>query len=109
MQSKFRIQDELDAIKRSESFKSGTYSIELVNDSLYEWNVYLRSIDVDSQLYKDLMKWKDQTGQDNIHLSIRFSKKFPLEPPLVRVVSPVIRGMLNDRLHHFKNKIINEK
>lgn len=93
MQSKFRIQDELEAIKRSASFKSGAYSIELVNDSVYEWNVFLRSVDPDSELYKDLLQWKEQSGQNYIHLNIQFSKNFPTEPPFVRIISPVIRGM----------------
>lgn len=84
---------ELRDIYRSESFKSNMYSIELVNDSIYEWNVRLRSVDPDSPLYNDLVQLKEKEGKDSILLNIMFKETYPFEPPFVRVVYPIISGM----------------
>ncbi|KZS01471.1 Ubiquitin-conjugating enzyme E2 Q2 [Daphnia magna] len=65
------------------------YSVELVNDSLYEWNVRLLSVDPDSPLHSDLQLLKDKDGRDHILLNL---ESFPFEPPFVRVVHPVIQG-----------------
>lgn len=81
---------ELRDIYRSEAFKSNMFSVELVNDSIYDWNVKLRHIDPDSELYKDLQKFHEKTGQDCIILNFKFKESYPFEAPFVRVVSPVI-------------------
>jgi len=51
---------------------TGIYSIELVNDSLYEWNVKLKGVDKDSLLYADLVALKEREGKDYILLNILF-------------------------------------
>lgn len=51
---------------------SGVYSVELVNDSLYEWNVKLLIVDSDSPLHSDLMQLKEQDGTDYILLNFHF-------------------------------------
>lgn len=71
---------------------TGVYSIELVGDSLYEWNVRLTGVDMDSQLYKDLMLLKEKEGKDSILLNMTFKDTFPFTPPFVRVVDPIISG-----------------
>lgn len=83
---------ELRDIYRSESFKNEMYSIELVNDSIYEWNIRLRSVDPDSPLYNDLVLLKEKEGKDSILLNIIFKETYPFEPPFVRVVHPIISG-----------------
>lgn len=50
----------------------GVYSVELVNDSLYEWNVRLLSVDPDSPLHGDLQLLKDKDGRDHILLNLVF-------------------------------------
>lgn len=50
----------------------GMYSIDLVNDSLYEWNVRLMSVDPDSPLHNDLILLKEREGKDSILLSMLF-------------------------------------
>lgn len=77
---------------RSKLYKNKEYSIELVNESLYDWNVVVRSIDKDSQLYKDLQQLKEKEGIDGILFNFKFSANYPFEAPFVRVVYPVIRG-----------------
>ncbi|XP_055309791.1 ubiquitin-conjugating enzyme E2 Q2-like isoform X2 [Sitodiplosis mosellana] len=90
LQATDRLMKELRDIYRSESFKSNMYSVDLVNDSIYEWNVKLRHLDPDSPLYKDLQQFHETTGQDCIILNFKFKETYPFEAPFVRVVSPVI-------------------
>ena len=83
---------ELRDIYRSPSFKSGAYQVELVNDSLYEWNVKIMRVDPDSPLAEDLKKLKEREGKDHILLSFTFKDTFPFDPPFVRMVHPVLHG-----------------
>lgn len=83
---------ELRDIYRSETFKNKMYQIELVNDSLYEWNVRLMSVDPDSPLSHDLAVLKEKEGKDSILLNMLFKDTYPFEPPFVRVVHPIISG-----------------
>lgn len=92
LQATDRLMKELRDIYRSHSFKSNMYSIELVNDSLYEWNIRLRSVDPDSPLHNDLLMLKEKEGKDSILLNIIFKETYPFEPPFVRVVYPIISG-----------------
>ena len=50
----------------------GMYSIELVNDSLYEWNIKLMCVDPDSPLHNDLVLLKEKEGKDSILLNMLF-------------------------------------
>lgn len=84
---------ELRDIYRSDSFKRNIYSIELVNDSIYEWNIRLMSVDPDSPLHNDLLMLKEKEGKDSILLNIIFKETYPFEPPFVRVVHPIISGL----------------
>ncbi|XP_010145486.1 PREDICTED: ubiquitin-conjugating enzyme E2 Q2-like [Eurypyga helias] len=70
----------------------GIYSVELVNDSLYEWHVKLLKVDPDSPLHSDLQVLKEKEGVEYILLNFSFKDNFPFDPPFVRVVSPVLTG-----------------
>uniref|UniRef100_A0A674N133 E2 ubiquitin-conjugating enzyme n=1 Tax=Takifugu rubripes TaxID=31033 RepID=A0A674N133_TAKRU len=85
VQASDRLMKELREIYRSQSYKTGIYSVELVNDSLYEWHVKLRTVDPDSPLHTDLQVLKER--RDGLH-----PDNFPFDPPFVRVVSPVLSG-----------------
>merc|ERR1711936_1552091 len=50
VQATDRLMKELRDIYRSPNFKSGAYQVELVNVSLYEWNVKMSRVDPDSPL-----------------------------------------------------------
>lgn len=105
MQATDRLMKELRDIYRSDSFKNNMYSIELVNDSIYEWNVKLMSVDPDSPLHNDLMMLKEKEGKDSISLNIMFKETYPFEPPFVRVVHPIITGR-NIDLASIKGRLI---
>lgn len=92
VQATDRLMKELRDIYRSDSYKKGMYSIDLVSDSLYEWNVRLMSVDPDSPLHNDLILLKEKEGKDSILLNMLFKETYPFEPPFVRVVHPVISG-----------------
>lgn len=81
---------EMREIYRSDCLKNGNFTVDLVNDNLCEWNIHLRSVDQDSDLYKDLLKLKEKEGIDNIQLNVTFNDKYPIEPPFVRIVYPII-------------------
>lgn len=68
------------------------YSIELVSDSLYEWNIQLMSVDPDSPLQNDLALLKEKEGKNSILFNFLFKETYPFEPPFVRVVYPMITG-----------------
>uniref|UniRef100_A0A7M4F777 E2 ubiquitin-conjugating enzyme n=1 Tax=Crocodylus porosus TaxID=8502 RepID=A0A7M4F777_CROPO len=92
VQATDRLMKELRDIYRSPSFKGGNYAVELVNDSLYDWNVKLLKVDEDSALHNDLQILKEKEGTDFILLNFSFKDNFPFDPPFVRVVSPVLSG-----------------
>lgn len=92
VQATDRLMKELREIYRSENFKRGVFTVELVNDSLYEWNVKLSVVDSDSPLADDLQILKQKEGRDHILLNILFKENYPFEPPFIRVVHPVITG-----------------
>jgi len=92
VQATDRLMKELRDIYRSANFKAGAYQVELVNDSLYEWNVKICRVDSDSPLSADLVQLKEREGKDHILLSFMFKDTFPFDPPFVRMVHPVLSG-----------------
>lgn len=78
VQASDRLMKELRDIYRSDTFKKGNYSIDLVNDSLYEWKIKLTGVDKDSPLYADLMTLKEREGKDYIELNMLFKVIFNL-------------------------------
>ncbi|XP_071479862.1 uncharacterized protein [Diadema antillarum] len=69
-----------------ETLTGPPYAVELVNDSLTEWNVKLYHIHPTSALAKDMKKH----NIDHVLFNIAFPDDFPFSPPFVRVVSPHI-------------------
>ena len=68
VQATDRLMKELREVYRSESFKKGVFTVELINDSLYEWNVKMFHVDPDSALHSDLLVLKEKEGKDHILL-----------------------------------------
>ncbi|KAL5004780.1 hypothetical protein ScPMuIL_018236 [Solemya velum] len=92
VQASDRLMKELREIYKSESYKNGLFRVELVSDCLYEWNVKLKIVDPDSALYTDLQTLKEKEGKDYLLLNFTFKENFPMEPPFVRLLSPIIQG-----------------
>ncbi|EDV26819.1 uncharacterized protein TRIADDRAFT_21996 [Trichoplax adhaerens] len=87
-----RLMKELKDVYQSAAYKNGTYTLELVNDSLYEWNVKILRVDPDSHLCSDLKKLKKKLKYSHILLNFTFKDSYPLHPPFVRVVEPIVTG-----------------
>ncbi|XP_034099850.1 ubiquitin-conjugating enzyme E2 Q2-like [Drosophila albomicans] len=87
-----RLMKELRLIYHSDTFKQNVFSLDLDDDSIYNWNVSLHSVDKDSRLYADMLKLKEIDGEGAIKLQFRFNDNYPSSPPFVRVVYPAIMG-----------------
>eukprot|EP00116_Pleurobrachia_bachei_P005230 sb/3465492/ len=90
VQATDRIMKELKLIYKSASYKTGVYSVNVTDDSLYKWDVYLKKVDPDSPLMGDIAKLPAES--QHIHLGIIFADDFPFAPPFVRVIRPLITG-----------------
>ncbi|KAK9510609.1 hypothetical protein O3M35_005354 [Rhynocoris fuscipes] len=62
------------------------FTVELINDNLYDWHVRLYGIDAESELAADMR----QHSIEYISLQLTFPENFPFAPPFMRVVSPRI-------------------
>ncbi|XP_065060047.1 ubiquitin-conjugating enzyme E2 Q2-like [Rhopilema esculentum] len=93
VQATDRLMKELRNVYKSESFRIGSYTVELNEDSLYDWRIKLKSFDKESKLYKDLQTLKKQEATaDGVLLSMTFTERFPFQPPFVRVCYPILTG-----------------
>ena len=93
MQATDRLQKEFGAFVRSESCKNGDLEVELMDESLYDWKVSVKTFDQDSPLFKDLQELNKTVGIDRIVLHFRFKDTYPFEAPFVRIISPVLTGL----------------
>eukprot|EP00794_Sanderia_malayensis_P009965 gene9965-10987_t len=88
-----RLMKELRNVYKSDSFKSAMYTIELNEDSLYDWRITLKNFDKESKLYKDIQNLrKSDDKAEGISLSMTFTERFPFQPPFVRICYPVLTG-----------------
>ncbi|CAO1349880.1 unnamed protein product [Diamesa hyperborea] len=82
-----RLMKEFKEIVKSQSGRAEPiFSVELINDNLYEWHARLLHIDPDSPLAEDLV----ELNIPNILLHLVFPDNFPFAPPFMRVVEPRI-------------------
>nr|XP_029729298.1 LOW QUALITY PROTEIN: ubiquitin-conjugating enzyme E2Q-like protein 1 [Aedes albopictus] len=82
-----RLMKELKEIERIQHSRSDPYfTVELVNDNLYEWHARLYRVDPDSPLAEDLT----ELNIPFILLHLVFPDNFPFAPPFMRVVEPRI-------------------
>lgn len=79
-----RIAAELKSIQAGNPEKSG-FSVELVKDNLYLWEVKLFGFDPkDEQIARDMQAHRIK----HIVLHIKFPEDFPLSPPFCRIIRP---------------------
>lgn len=82
-----RLMKELREIQRLQSARPDpTFTVELVNDNLFEWHVRLFRVDPESDLSGDMR----ELGINYILLHLIFPENFPFAPPFMRVMSPRI-------------------
>jgi len=78
---------ELQGILKTDSGKDG-FSIELIDDNMFKWNIYLFNFDEKAQIKDDLDLYKEATGKDKVLLEVTFPFHYPAGPPFIRVVYP---------------------
>uniref|UniRef100_A0A6G1S5J0 Ubiquitin-conjugating enzyme E2 Q2 n=1 Tax=Aceria tosichella TaxID=561515 RepID=A0A6G1S5J0_9ACAR len=89
-----RLMKELQRVYDSDSYKNGVFTVEIVDDSIYEWNVKIYKLDPESYLHRDFVKWKKMAaGRDHILLRVSYDNEYPFTPPYVRIVHPYIFGL----------------
>ncbi|XP_056631630.1 ubiquitin-conjugating enzyme E2Q-like protein CG4502 [Diorhabda carinulata] len=82
-----RLMKELRDLQRFQNSKPDpVFTVELVEDNLFEWHVKLYKIDNDSELGNDM----HELGVTYILLHLVFPENFPFAPPFMRVISPRI-------------------
>ncbi|KAH8412452.1 hypothetical protein KR009_002304 [Drosophila setifemur] len=81
-----RLMKEYREMERLQTKNDAVFTVELVNDSLFEWHVRLHVIDPDSHLARDML----ELGVPAILLHLSFPNNFPFAPPFMRVVEPRI-------------------
>lgn len=82
-----RLMKEFRDLQRLQNSKTDpVFTVELVDDNLFEWHVKLYKVDNDSELGNDM---KD-LGITYILLHLIFPENFPFAPPFMRVISPRI-------------------
>lgn len=87
-----RLMRELHEIQRQQArCQPPSFTVDLVEDNLYEWHVRLYQVDPESPLWRDMQ----DSGVSCVQLSLSFPENFPFAPPFVRVLSPHIeRGFV---------------
>ncbi|KAG5891836.1 hypothetical protein JTB14_035858 [Gonioctena quinquepunctata] len=82
-----RLMKELRDLQRLQNSKSDpVFSVELVDDNLFEWHVKIFKVDSESDLGNDM---KD-LDISYILLNLIFPENFPFAPPFMRVITPRI-------------------
>jgi len=86
-----RLMREFKQILSADVVKKGHWTVELVDDKLFEWSVKIKKLDDDSELTQDLKTLQEKYGQDYIHLKLRFKDTYPFTFPVVGIVTPRMR------------------
>ncbi|KAK9887411.1 hypothetical protein WA026_022348 [Henosepilachna vigintioctopunctata] len=82
-----RLMKEFRDLQRLQNSKSDpVFSVELVDDNLFEWHVKIMKIDSESELGNDMR----ELNIGYILLHMIFPDSFPFAPPFMRVISPRI-------------------
>lgn len=89
-----RLMKELAKVHKSQSYKDGLYSVELVDENLCEWRVTLSAdaLDKDCLLYIDLVELRGKGKDGHVELRFSYNDNYPFEPPFVRIVRPYLHG-----------------
>uniref|UniRef100_A0A6G1SLT2 Ubiquitin-conjugating enzyme E2 Q1 n=1 Tax=Aceria tosichella TaxID=561515 RepID=A0A6G1SLT2_9ACAR len=97
-----RLMRELKDFHESTSYKDGIFTVELVDDNIYEWNIkifkpYPPSSYRNNIIYK---RWKERTGKDHFLLHAAYDDKYPFVPPFIKIVYPKLSGISSGWICH---------
>lgn len=82
-----RLMKEFKDLQRMQNAKTDPiFTVDLVDDNLYEWHVRLHKLDPESELGNDM----SELAVSFILLHLVFPENFPFAPPFMRVITPRI-------------------
>jgi len=87
-----RLQRDLKITKEAEAKGELAFTVELLEDDLYRWEIKLSEFDPDSQLAKDLVQYNKKHNVNDVTIRLYFPDDYPLTAPLVHVVTPKLTG-----------------
>eukprot|EP00035_Acanthoeca_spectabilis_P022202 m.442518 g.442518 ORF g.442518 m.442518 type:complete len:287 (+) comp18818_c0_seq1:198-1058(+) len=88
-----RLMKELRDVKRSAAVVTDkVFDVDLHDENLFEWDVWLKKWDPDSKLAGDLKGLAGAHGVGDVWIRMSFPDNFPFSPPFVRVLAPNIQG-----------------
>uniref|UniRef100_A0A6G1SHE2 Ubiquitin-conjugating enzyme E2 Q1 n=1 Tax=Aceria tosichella TaxID=561515 RepID=A0A6G1SHE2_9ACAR len=87
-----RLMKELKDFYESTSFKDGIFTVELVDENIYEWNIKIFKPYPYSDYQEDFQKWKERTGKDHMLLRASYNDEYPFVPPFIKIVYPKLYG-----------------
>jgi len=87
-----RLQHDLKLTKDAEAKGDLSFSMELIDDDLYKWELKLSEFDPESQLAKDLVLYNKKHGVNFLTLRFYFPVDYPVTAPLVHIVTPKLVG-----------------
>uniref|UniRef100_A0A6G1SB81 Ubiquitin-conjugating enzyme E2 Q2 n=1 Tax=Aceria tosichella TaxID=561515 RepID=A0A6G1SB81_9ACAR len=91
-----RLMNELKGFHESDSYKNGVFTVELVDENIFEWQVKIFKFDPESPLHKYLKKMKELgKGDDHFILHISYPYNYPTSPPRVGIRYPVLGSRTN--------------
>jgi len=88
-----RLMKELRDVKKCAAVVTdGVFDVDLHDENLFEWDVWLKKWDSDSKLAGDLKGLARAHGVGDVWVRMSFPDNFPFSPPFVRVLAPNIQG-----------------
>lgn len=82
--------NELKNFQKSDSYKDGVFSVELIDENIFKWQVKIFEFDPEGRLNKTLQYLKNQGNEDHVKLRLSYRDDYPFKPPLVEIIYPVI-------------------
>ena len=69
-----------------ENYSENGIRYEKINDNIFNWYVYLKDFDKDSNIQKSM----DKYSVEHLKIELIISDKHPFKPPFIRIISPIL-------------------
>eukprot|EP00037_Helgoeca_nana_P037635 m.16885 g.16885 ORF g.16885 m.16885 type:complete len:302 (+) comp9135_c0_seq1:277-1182(+) len=88
-----RLMKELRDVKKCASVTTErVFDVDLHDENLFEWDVWLKKWDPESKIAGDLAGLAGAHGVSDVWIRLSFPDNFPFSPPFLRVLAPNIQG-----------------
>jgi len=79
-------------MKEAETQPNSGWSVELVDDDIYKWEIKIWEFDKDSPLAKEMITYNKKHGVNSVTMRFYFPQDYPISAPLVHIVTPKLVG-----------------